>query len=220
MKNILVFMRPRSPILVVFISIASISVAVFAGSVLLPTGLLGGVPTGAPLWAYLPILPATVGYIALYLKTEKLDSTAATPIAMWNARAFVAMMAISSFLAVLTCQLFSAAGLLDFTIAEASIFGLTTARNIFAWAGITACGGFLFGFQSSWIAPLACIFIFEWFGRDAYGMTYWWAFPAVPPTRPGPWIIAAAAISLGWACIRFSGPARARRILRTKPPRV
>lgn len=206
-KGILIFLRSRAPFTAAITLLVSIVIAVAVGTIIVPAAFRNGAPTGAPLWAYLPILPASVLYMTLYAATAQSDRIAAQDIKKWNALHYCLSIVFGATLAIALSMLIS--WLISLFSLEASLssqasflLGLATMRNMLAWSGIVALGGLLWGHTRAWLLPFFTIFLLEWFGRDAYGLSYWWAFPDVPVGNIASWGLALGLFILGWVCVK------------------
>ncbi len=182
------YLRSRRWWAVAVLAIGADLVSLGVGDRLLPVGVADGVPVGAPLWAYLPVIPATMVTISAYGPSRRLDRCAARPVETWN-------MVYAAALVVLS----SAVALVVFSVARGPILGLAGARNCMAWTGLALLAARVIGPQWSWTPAVGVVFVLEWFGRDGDGIPSWWAFASTGTTDPRTWTLVAILVASGLA---------------------
>lgn len=164
------------------------------GARLLPVGIADGVPVGAPIWAYLPVLTATAATVSAHGPSRALDQCAARPVEMWNA----------VYAAALAC-LASGVAFGVFAAGYGPVLGLATARNVTAWTGLALLTARVVGPQWSWAPSVGAVFVLEWFGRDSDGVSSWWAFATTSTSDLRTWALVALLVAAG-LCATATSP--------------
>ena len=167
----------------------------------LPVGLSGGVPVGAPLWAYLPIVVGAVLGVSQEGRWRQVDLVAARDLRWWNLTLMTAVLVVAASLVILVATAAGAAGWQGLSPQGGARLGLATARNVLAWSGLCLLGARLLGSGLSWAPAVGAIFVLEWFGRDGNGSPYPWAFSAASPEVVTSWVVALALLLPGLGAV-------------------
>lgn len=205
------YARARRWHLVMLIGLAVSIGGVVVGSRQLPVGVRDGMPTGAPLWAYLPIVTGTLVTLSTCGPVEQVDHVASRAIGRWNA----------AYATVLLCALAgtaAAVGMLASTWSSAHLdtaaFAVASARNVVTWTGVCLLSARLLRPGQVWLPAIALVFVMEWFGRDANGAARWWAFAVADGADPRTTVLCVTLVAAGLAvtCLdpTWGRPRRAR----------
>jgi hypothetical protein len=81
--------------------------------------------------------------------------------------------------------------------AEAS---LIVVRSEWLWLGLALVSGRVFGWQLSFIGPIATLFPLTYWELDAAGNVRWWDWVDQPAAAPQPWLLMAGALCAGIGC--------------------
>ena len=209
------YLRSRRVGLVAASSVAVPLAAAVIGVRSLPVGVHDGVPLGAPLWAYLPILSGAFIGMSWSGQWETFDRTASRAMSHWNRAFIVAATLMAMGVAVLVCLGAGILGLDQLTVRGGLELGQATARNIAGFGGLCALGSKFLGEGLCWLPAILAVFVVEWFGRDSEGTPYAWAFPVAGPGEPTAWVVASALWVLGlawvgWSAWTFTGSSQTR----------
>ena len=218
-SSLALYLRSRHVILVTAGSVAVPLAAAAIGLRSLPVGVHGGVPLGAPLWAYLPILSGALVGMSWSGQWETFDRSASRAMSPLNCAFVMAATLAAMGVAILVCL---AAGTLEIehlTAQGGLELGIATARNVLGFVGLCVLGSRILGTGLCWLPAIASVFVFEWFGRDGEGAAYAWAFPVAPPGELTGWLVAVGLWALGMAAIGWSDWTRSR-LQRVGLPRV
>ncbi|WP_448060931.1 hypothetical protein [Cellulomonas hominis] len=159
----------------------------------------------APLWVYLPAVTALV-ISACAVGTQPVAEQMAARALSWVTAAYLTVTTAAA--ALLTGAVLVADGGPDLAGAAA--------RNLLAWTGLALVAGWVLTPATSWVAPLAWVFVVEWFGKTPDGIAQPWTIVRAPGGDPLSWIVAAVLFTTGvWLTCR---PSR-RTALRAAAPR-
>lgn len=211
------FLRSRHVGLVTAGSLAVPCAAAVIGLRSLPVGVHGGVPLGAPLWAYLPILSGAFVGMSWSGHWATFDRTASRAVRIWNDAFVVAATLVAMGVAILVCLIAGVLGIERLTIDGGLELGWATARNVGGFVGLCVLSSRVLGAGLCWLPAIASVFMFEWFGRDGEGTPYPWAFPVAPPGESTAWLVTAGLWALGVAAVGWNAWTWAR--LRRHSPR-
>lgn len=195
------FLRTRRVIVPITAAVVVQAVTGGIGFRELPIGVRDGIPQGAPLWAYLPIVTAALIVLSTTGDFESIDGHAVRPMALWTAGLVLGLIGVTVVLVIAVSLVIGAIGAGDNDVAGGLLFGLGSARNIVGWSGTCLVASRLLGARLAFVPAIGLLFVFEWFGRGALGMPASWAFAIAPVASSRSWLVAGACCLLGLVAV-------------------